>query len=409
MSKITCQICNAQTHAIALHLKNDHADLNMSVADYAKQYPDAPLISEATRQKLLEKKKADAAAAAVVADANVEEKAEAQKAPAKKATTAAKADDDGAERVEKRPLHEVFGFTTAKEKKAAMSSKGTAIPVSVVVNCQTPELVPEVSDNYVFDADELKNVMLALELNINTYIWGHKGSGKSELVEQIAARTNRPLVRVQHTVGTEEAHIVGQWTAKDGSTHFELGLLPLAMKNGWTYLADEYDFAMPSVLSVYQAVLEGKALVIKEADHANRVIKPHPNFRFMATGNTNGSGDETGLYQGTSLQNSANYDRFGMVINKQYMDKKSESIILQRHVGLTPEDADKLVNFAGLVRDAYDSSKISDTVSPRTLINASKIGVMRGSYLAGIELSFSNKLSRVDKEAVNALAQRVFG
>lgn len=49
------------------------------------------------------------------------------------------------------------------------------------------------------------------------------------------------------------------------------------MKHGWMYLADEYDFAQPNVLSVYQAVLEGKPLYIKEADAANRVIKPHPN------------------------------------------------------------------------------------------------------------------------------------
>lgn len=406
--KITCQICGALTHAIAIHLKSDHPELN--VKQYADKYPGAPLLSASTQKKVEEQKAAKAALAQKEAD-EAQAKADAETKAAADSTVALKAASASAgtapDRIEKRPFHEVFGFDV-KDKKA-MSTKGTAIPVSVVLDCSHPEYVPEISDKYVFDADELKNVMLALELNINTYIWGHKGSGKSEMVEQIAARTGRPLVRVQHTVGTEESHIVGQYAARDGSTFFELGLLPLAMKHGWTYLADEYDFAMPSVLSVYQAVLEGKSLVIKEADPENRIIKPHPNFRFIATGNTNGSGDETGLYQGTSLQNSANYDRFGMVINKHYMDKKDESLILQKRIGLTPEDADKLVGFASLVRDAYDSTKISDVISPRTLINAATIGVMRGSYLTGIELSFSNKLSRVDKETVNGLAQRVFG
>ena len=37
------------------------------------------------------------------------------------------------------------------------------------------------------------------------------------------------------------------------------------MKHGWVYLADEYDFAFPQILGVYQPVLEGEALVIKEA------------------------------------------------------------------------------------------------------------------------------------------------
>jgi len=217
------------------------------------------------------------------------------------------------------------------------------------------------------------------------------------------------MIRIQHTVNTEESHINGQWTVKAGQTEFELGPLPMAMMNGWTYCADEYDFGLPSVLANYQAVLEGKSLVIKEAPAHLRVIKPHAEFRFVCTGNTNGSGDETGLYQGTMIQNSANYDRFGMVVNKKYMDKKAESQILQNHCKLTPVDADKMIEFASLVRQAYDGAKISDTISPRTLIFASKIGVMRGSFSQGLMLSFMNKLSKIDKEVCVGLSQRIFG
>jgi len=306
----------------------------------------------------------------------------------------------------KKALNEVFNLGKVK---SAMNAKGDPIPITVLANTDFGDFVPTVSDNYVYDIDELKNVILALELRYPCYVWGHKGAGKTELFEQIAARTNRPMIRVQHTVNTEESHIVGQWTVKGGETVFELGPLPLAMQNGWMYVADEYDFALPSVLSVYQAVLEGKSLMIKEADAANRIIKPHANFRFCATGNTNGSGDETGLYQGTNLQNSANYDRFGMVIHKKYMKKPAESQILQNQVGLTKEDADKLVEFATLVRDAYDGAKISDVISPRTLIYSAKIGVMRGSFRQGITLSFINKLSKIDREVVDGLAQRIFG
>lgn len=390
--KIKCELCNAEVHAIQMHLKNDHP--GVTIEDYIRDYPDAPLMSELAKAKLAEKRAAKAPAAE-------EPKLEmAGTAAASVSTLVPK----GA--VVKKAFHEVFALGSAK---AARSSKGDPIPISVIGNPDHPDMVPTSSDDYVYDIDELKNVILALELNIPCYVWGHKGSGKSELFEQIAARTGRGFMRVQHTVNTEESHIAGQWTVKDGHTVFELGPLPLAMINGWTYCADEYDFALPSVLSVYQAVLEGKALVIKEADAANRIIKPHPNFRFVATGNTNGSGDETGLYQGTNIQNSANYDRFGMVIHKQYMKKAAESLILQNRVGLVKEDADKMVEFAGLVREAYDGAKISDVVSPRTLIYAAKIGVKRGSFRQGITLSFINKLSKVDREVVDGLAQRIFG
>jgi cobaltochelatase CobS len=392
-SKIVCRLCGAETHAIQLHLKNDHPEV--TIEEYTSKFPDAPLLSELAKRKLEEREAAKAAAAPATTKVDM-----AGTAPANVTALAPKGGNL------KKAFNEVFNLGRLK---AALSSKGEPIPITVLAAHDHADMVPQASDAYVYDIDELKNVILALELNIPTYVWGHKGSGKTELFEQIAARTNRPVVRVQHTVNTEESHIVGQWTVKGGQTVFELGPLPLAMINGWMYCADEYDFALPSVLSVYQAVLEGKSLMIKEADADNRLIKPHPNFRFCATGNTNGSGDETGLYQGTNLQNSANYDRFGMVIHKQYMKKADESKILQNQVGLTKEDADKLVEFAGLVRDAYDGAKISDVISPRTLIYAAKIGVKRGSFRQGLTLSFTNKLSKIDREVVDGLAQRIFG
>lgn len=391
--KITCAICGAHVHAIKLHLKDAHPE--MTVEQYAIDYPDAPLLSELAQKKIAEHAATNPGAATAAAATTKVEMAG--------TNVAALAPRNG---VVKKAFHETFNLG---KLKSALSSKGEAIPISVLASGEFSDMVPTPSDNYVYDIDELKNVILALELNIPSYVWGHKGSGKTELYEQIGARTNRPTIRVQHTVNTEESHIVGQWTVKGGQTVFELGPLPLAMQNGWMYVADEYDFALPSVLSVYQAVLEGKSLMIKEADAENRLIKPHPNFRFCATGNTNGSGDETGLYQGTNLQNSANYDRFGMVIHKQYMKKASESQILQNQVGLTREDADKLVDFAALVRDAYDGAKISDVISPRTLIYAAKIGVKRGSFRQGLTLSFINKLSKIDREVVDGLAQRIFG
>jgi cobaltochelatase CobS len=396
-NKIECKICGAQVHVIQSHLKQDHPEL--SISEYQTKFPGASILSALAQEQLDKKRAAKAAEAEAPAPAAVE-----------MAGTGAALASVSALIPKGTPTRAAFHETFNLGKiKAALSAKGEAIPISVITNPENPDLVPTVSDDYVYDVDELKNVILALELNIPTYVWGHKGSGKSELYEQICARTGRAMIRVQHTVNTEESHIVGQWVVKNGQTEFELGPLPLAMKNGWVYAADEYDFALPSVLSVYQAVLEGKPLVIKEADAENRIIKPHPNFRFAATGNTNGSGDETGLYQGTSLQNSANYDRFGMVVHKQYMAKKFESLILQKRCGLRADDADKLVDFAALVRESYDGAKISDVISPRTLIYAAKIGVKRGSWRQGIQLSFINKLSKVDREVVDGLAQRIFG
>lgn len=396
--KIECKLDGALVHSVELHLRNNHPEV--TIADYMAKYPGAPILSDLAKAAIA-KKKADAAAEAP-APTTVKEIAPVTESKGIEIATVAAGEPT------RQNFHEVFGLGMVKE---ALSMKGSPIPINVLTKHQKQDqdMVPVKSDEYIYDIDELKNAILALEKNIPLYVWGHKGSGKSDLLEQMAARLNRPFMRVQHSANTEESHIVGQWVVRGGNTEFELGPLPVAMLRGWMFCADEYDFALPSVLAVYQAVLEGKSLIIKEADAANRIIKPHPNFRFAATGNTNGSGDESGLYQGTNLQNSANYDRFGMVINKQYLSQKDESKILQKKVGLVAADADKMASFAALVREAYDGGKISDTISPRTLIYAATIGIARGNFHQGLQCSFINKLTAVDRETCSGLAQRIFG
>ncbi|MDQ7845018.1 AAA family ATPase [Acinetobacter baumannii] len=391
---IACEICEAQVHSIPHHLNTDHPKVTFE--NYKSSYPNAPTQSpaliERIRMKAEEQKK------------KAQEQAAAQ--PAQPSSVIQKPGSFVAkDTLVARNLHEIFEISGPEGKNA----QGDPIPVSCIENSSSPDMVPEINNTYVFEIDVLKNTLIALELNIPFYVWGHKGTGKTELIDQVAARTGRPVVRIQHTANTEEAHIVGMWTVVDGNMTFQLGPLALAMKHGWLYLADEYDFAQPSVLSVYQAVMEGKPLNIKEADPENRIIKPHPNFRFCATGNTNGTGDETGLYSGTTIQNTANYDRFGMVMEKHYMSKEDEAKAIVRHTQIDPIDAKNLVEFATKVRAAYSNKEISDTISLRSLIYAAKLGVMRGSMNTGISLAYANKQSSRDYEIVKGIAQRVFG
>lgn len=374
--RIKCEICGAECHSIQLHLSEKHN--GVTIAQYQKEYRNAPILSEVAKKRIAE-------------------------ARAKQSTEPARP-----KRISlSRNFHELFGI--ASDVPEAMTASGYPIPITVLEKGEWQDFVPTADENHVYDVEVTKNCLMALELNIPLYLFGHTGTGKTTTLENICALTNRPFIRVQHTVNTEENNVTGNWIIKGKETVFELGPLPLAMKNGWVYLADEYDFALPSVLAVYQPVLEGKALVIKEADAENRIIKPHPNFRFVATGNTNGVGDETGLYQGTAIQNAANYDRFNMVVEVGYMRTEQEVEMLVKQADISEDDAKKLVQFAGSVRDEFAGSRLGTPISPRTLIAIAKIGFLKNSYKKGIQLAFSNKLSQTDREAVNGFAQRIFG
>jgi len=392
--KITCQICGAKIHAVSAHLREDHP--SVSLDEYRAQYPDAPLLSKVAEERLIKAQAEKAAAADTSAKTEMATGA---------AVVASLAERRG---YVHQPLHEVFEFG---EVDAAMSSiHKKPIMITVVTDHNGHEdLVPEVDENHIFDIALVKTALMGIELKVPTYLWGHAGTGKTSTLRQICARTQRPFLRVQHTLNTEESHIVGQWTAKAGTTSFELGPLAVAMKYGLVYCADEYDMAMPSVLAVYQPVLEGQPLVIKEADHDNRVVRPHENFRFVATGNTNGTGDETGLYQGTMIQNAANYERFGVVEEVKYMPEKQEISVLMSQAKIKNAEATRLVKFANDCRQSYATGKIGLPISPRALINAANMGVRRGDFKVGIQLSYANRLSRVDKATVEGLAQRIFG
>lgn len=398
--KIVCQIDGARTHSIQIHLRDNHPD--WTIERYQKEYPDAPIYSEKAESALAKSRAAKAASAAAGVVTNGK----------------------------RHYLHEVFEFGDAR---AARSSIGNPIEIQVVLDAgdDAQPYVQPVDPDYVFNIDLVKKVIIGFEINKPVYLWGFHGTGKTTVLEQVCARTGRPFSRVQHTINTEEAHILGQYVVRtkfveeevlnptgekvtvikpQTVTEFQLGPLPMAMLHGWVYCADEYDFAMPSVTAVYQPVLEGKPLVIKDAPIEFRVIKPHPNFRFCATGNTNGVGDETGLYQGTLIQNAANYSRFPIVEEVEYMDSATEELILVSKTGIDKPTAGKIVKFAKAVRDKFKEGGISMTVSPRELINAADLGMyFGGDWKQGLKLSFSNRLSRIDKKTVEEFAQRVFG
>jgi cobaltochelatase CobS len=399
---IICQIDNVPCHSIQLHIKKNHPDWTLE--RYKAEYPDAPLLSEKAKRRIAENR-AQNAGAGSRPGVTVHSRT--------------------------RHFHEVFDLGNAK---AAMNPLGQPIEISIIDGHseETAPYTPKIDPNYVFNIDLTKKVIVGFELCEPVYLWGYHGTGKSTVLEQVAARTGRRFMRVQHERDTEAAHILGQYVVRtkmievdeispvDGSivkvmkpttiTEYQLGPLPFAMIHGLVYCADEYDVAMPGVIAVYQAVLEGKPLVIKDAPPEFRVIEPHPNFRFVATGNTNGGGDETGLYQGTIIQNAAAYSRFTITEEVQYMDPKIEKGVVAGQSGIELDDAEKIVKFAKDVRNQFADGKLSATVSPRELINAAKLAVaFGGNCVEGLKLAFINRLSRVDKKVCEGFAERIFG
>lgn len=402
--KIKCQICGEEVHSIANHLKTAHGEDSaepMSLDEYRSKFPGAELLSETAKTKMAEMK----------AKREAEEAAVAANAPAAGAKPTGSTDPD----IEQVFFHEAFRFP--KTTKSAFTKSGNGIPCTSDARKGTDEhMVPAWNDNYILNPDLTKTVMMAMELRTPIFLYGHSGVGKSSIFKQMCAGLNRRLFRFQHTVDTEESHIVGQWVVKphinpDGSavsvTEFELGPLPTAMLNGWTYLADEIDRSSPTVLSAYQAILEGEPLIIKNAPAHLRVIKPHRLFAFAATGNTNGTGDQSGLYQATITQDAATIERFGVVAMVDYPPEKQEVAMIAAATGLNEADAKKIRQFADEIRQKAFPNIVSLTIGPRVAINIARIGMMKADFVEGAMYAYCNRLPEAEKAAAEGIAKRI--
>ena len=188
------------------------------------------------------------------------------------------------------------------------------------------EHVPDFDPDYLFDRDTTLAILAGFAFNRRVMITGYHGTGKSTHIEQVAARLNWPLVRINLDSHVSRIDLVGKdaIVLKDGKqiTEFRDGILPWALQNNIALCFDEYDAGRPDVMFVIQRVLEvsGRLTLLDQ----RRVIRPHPAFRLFATANTVGLGDTSGLYHGTQQINQGQMDRWSIVSTLNYLPHDKE-------------------------------------------------------------------------------------
>jgi cobaltochelatase CobS len=248
-------------------------------------------------------------------------------------------------------------------------------------------------------------------------VQGYHGTGKSTHIEQVAARLNWPLVRVNLDAHVSRIDLVGKdaIVLKDGQqvTEFREGMLPWAIQRPIALVFDEYDAGRPDVMFVIQRVLEaqGKLTLLDQ----NRVIRPNPYFRLFATTNTIGLGDTTGLYHGTQQINQGQMDRWSIVSTLNYLSHDVEAaIVLAKAPGYETAEGKRTVNamvrVADMTRNAFMNGDISTVMSPRTVITwAQNAQIFGGDIGFAFRLTFLNKCDELERPTVAEFYQRAFG
>jgi cobaltochelatase CobS len=247
-------------------------------------------------------------------------------------------------------------------------------------------------------------------------VQGYHGTGKSTHIEQVAARLNWPLIRVNLDSHVSRIDLVGKdaIVLREGRqvTEFREGMLPWALQRPIALVFDEYDAGRPDVMFVIQRVLEaqGRLTLLDQ----NRVLKPHPFFRLFSTTNTIGLGDVSGLYHGTQQINQGQMDRWNVVTTLNYLshDVEQEIVLSKTPEFDTPEGRRTIaamVRVADMTRNAFMNGDISTVMSPRTVITWAQNATIFGDIGTAFRLTFLNKCDELERPTVAEFYQRAFG
>lgn len=284
---------------------------------------------------------------------------------------------------------------------ASVTIGGVAVPLG-----SGGALTPAVNPAHLF-APRFDPIIEDVVENRRVMLIGHTGSGKTSLIEQIAARSGHGVLRANMNGQTTISDFVGFWTVKGGATEWVDGVLPIAMRAGLWLIIDELDFAEPSILAVLTAVLETSGrLMLKEK--GNEIVEPHPSFRLFATANAVGAMSQfRHIYQGANLMNEAFLDRWRVYLI-DYLSPAEEAQVLQRTLGpaMTASMARTLAAFAADCRAAFAREDLATAFSTRRLLDWAQLMLRTGDPQRAAEPTIYAKVSAADAALIRDIMRQ---
>lgn len=278
-----------------------------------------------------------------------------------------------------------------------------------------PEVPTDHEDGYIRRrmSDELGNALrrktdvqvvtaAMADNDFSTMLIGKHGVGKDKLILHICANTNRPVIRLVANDDPDFVDLLIGTYAPDANGNFtrKKGLLQVAIENGYTFVLDEFNALSGKVQTMLNKILEDSdqgTLVIPET---NEVIKPHPEFNFVATQNPNEVG-----YGGREDLDQATGSRF-IPIEIPPLQESGEKQVVAANTEWD-EDSHELNQLlredGGVVsglRTLHDMGKISMWVSTRDVIQIGRMANRLGGAKAACELVLLGRADREDEDAI---------
>jgi cobaltochelatase CobS len=261
---------------------------------------------------------------------------------------------------------------------------------------------PRIIEGYHFSRDDVETLFAWYNRKGSQdgyYIYGPAGCGKTSLPEQVFTRFNIPVYKLECHETTETHDFLGTISPSLSSTGEQAwvridGPLYKAVKYGGIFIADEFDRLPPGITSMLHDLLDGKSIFVPMTGES---LVPHPLFKFIATGNSSGSGDETGLHTAVQHQDLAILDRFWCT-KANYLPQEAEVAILEAMFSQIPEAIrNSMVDVANTVRGQHISNggTLPLVFSTRTLTRWADMKIRKSSwsFKKCLEIALTNRAS----------------
>lgn len=174
-----------------------------------------------------------------------------------------------------------------------------AKPEPRLVNVNVPQPQSEEDRNH----KEYNALLAVVNASVPAFLVGPPGTGKSTVASRVAKALNLPFYPVSISMQTSESRLLGYIDANGKPVRTALRE---AVEHGGLFLCDEIDNGNSNVLAVLNSILANDVVGFPDA-----VVEKHPNFRFLATGNTWGTGANA-QFVGRQQLDAATLDRFAM-------------------------------------------------------------------------------------------------
>jgi cobaltochelatase CobS len=271
--------------------------------------------------------------------------------------------------------------------------------------------IPVVNTAYHFDTSTLTPLLYSLYTGGPILLYGPTGTGKTSLIKEVCARTNRPFLRVSCHRHMESDAFLGRPGLKSeggvtvtNHTHTDT---TLAAMYGGILCIDEA-FRSPILMAVQPLLEDPPSLTLQDCDSVQTaLVPPDGKFNIVLTDNTNGLGDDKGAYL-AEAQDLSTLARIRTAIYMDYMSDKNElAMVSKAYTNLVDSDIRNMIKVANLIRAAYKNNNLMQVMDIRALLAWAENFSLLGNLKTGFMYAFYSRLSQADKVTVNNIYRQV--